>query len=137
MDLVSTDEIREEDNMKIEIEAAGFDAGQELHHFTRCCAGFELGTFRNRIDSVTIKLGSFEAALDGRNKTCQVEVILPGQTRVSAQAADADLFVAIYWALERAGSTVANRPERERLHRGDLPSARPRADDPGVSSHAA
>ena len=123
--------------MKIAIEAAGFDAGQDLRHFIRCCAGFELGTFRDRIESVTVRLGSLKEALDGRNKTCLVEVDLPGPDRVSSRAADADMYVAIYWALERAGWTVAQQLERERLHGDGLPSETPRAQGSGETNRAA
>lgn len=123
--------------MKIVIEAAGFDAGHDLHHFTRCCAGFELGTFRNRIDSVTIRLGSLEAALDGRNKTCQVDVALPGHNRVSAQASDADIYVATFWALERAGWSVADQLEQEHGHNGARPPEEQRAGGHGESNRAA
>ena len=137
MALGKTSKIREEENMKIVIEAAGFDAGHDLHHFTRCCAGFELGTFKNRIDSVTIRLGSLEAALDGRNKTCQVDVALSGYERISAQAADADLYVAIFWALERAGWTVAGRLEQEHVESGSLPTEEPRTSGHSESNRAA
>ena len=123
--------------MKIVIDASGFDAGHDLDHFTRCCAGFELGTFRNRIDSVTIRLYSLEGALDGRNKTCLVEVALPGVDRIKAQAADADLYVAIFWALERAGWTVADRLEQELVDNVGLPLEEPRTGRHSESNRAA
>ena len=123
--------------MKIVIETAGFDAGQNVHQFAQCCAGFELGTFKNRVDSVTISIRSLEDALDGKNKTCQVEVILPGQYPVSAQAANADLYVATYWALERAGWAVADRLEQEPADSGAGLPERPRAAEHAEPNRAA
>lgn len=93
--------------MKIEINADGFTPDAGLGHYARCCAGFELGAQRNRIESVQIRLSRVTDARDGKDKSCQVQVELREREKVVVQALDSDLHVAIFLALERASWTVA------------------------------
>ncbi len=123
--------------MKIEIQDAGIEGGTELHHFTRCCAGFELGTFRNCIESVSIFYDSLEAAIDGKTKSCRVEVRLHERERVRTRAADTDLSIAIFWALERAGWAVADRLENEPAVIAIQPAGQRQAPFSGESNQAA
>lgn len=97
--------------MKIEIQAEGYAADATLNHYTRCCAGFELGAQRNRIEAVQIRLSRVIEARDGKDKSCRVQVDLFGREKVIVQALDSDLYVAVFLALERASWTVARRIE--------------------------
>ncbi len=95
--------------MNIEIRTDDWTAAEELQHFAKCCAGFELGTFAQQIAFVRIRLvESNPAAGDGRHG-CEVEIIFDSGIFVTARALDNDLHVAIYWALEQAGGAVAER----------------------------
>ncbi len=95
--------------MNIEIYADGFNPDTETRHFARSCADFELGTFVSQIAFVRIFLTGPRQATRGKQQSCQVETILDGGEVVSARAVDSDLHIAIYWALERAGGSVAQR----------------------------
>lgn len=106
--------------MKIEIQADGIELNEKLRDFTLCCAGFELGNFRQRIDSVRVRLANLVNSHQGRDQFCQVRVIFAERQDVVVEAIDIDLHVAIHWALERAGWNVASRVqlEQRRLERG-------------------
>ena len=106
--------------MKIELKAEGFIAGKDLSQFAKCCAAFELGTFRSSIKQVRIRLASVNEARDGKNKTCHVTVELSGRDKVLAEVLGSDLHVAIHQALERAGGTVARSLQREHSEASNL-----------------
>ena len=95
--------------MNIEIYADGFTADVETRHFARSCADFELGTFISQIAFVRIFLAGSKQPTEGKQHRCQVEVVFDGGEVASARAVDNDLHIAIYWALERVGGTVAQR----------------------------
>lgn len=99
--------------MKIDLKTDAADSAAELHHFAGCSASFELGTFRNRIDLVLIRLYSLEAAHSGRSKNCVIEVELVDGERVVAEADDSNPYVAIHWALERAGWAISSSQHSE------------------------
>lgn len=107
--------------MKIEITADGFDAGTELLQFSRCCAGFELGTQRNQIASVDIHLSHANEQQQSKNKRCLVQVHLHARSKVIAEVMDSDLNVAIFRALERAGWTLTRRLQRKQHENGNMP----------------
>ena len=99
--------------MKIKLKTDGADSVAELQHFAGCSASFELGTFRNRIDLVQIRLYNIEAAHSGRRKNCVIEVEMGDGERVVAEADDSNPYVAIHWALERAGWAISSRQQAE------------------------
>ncbi|MDJ0828185.1 MAG: hypothetical protein QNJ16_22140 [Rhodobacter sp.] len=105
--------------MKIDIHTDGVELDEKLQQFTLCCAGFELGNFSHRSASVQIRLASLEESSSRRDRFCQVRVVFFSRHDVVVEALDADLHIAIHWALERAGWNVANRMqiERRRLER--------------------
>ena len=99
--------------MKIDLHTDAADTVAELHHFAGCCASFELGTFRNRIDLVQIRLSSVKAAHSGQSKNCVIQVELGDGERVVAEADDSNPYVAIHWALERAGWAISSSQQNE------------------------
>lgn len=131
---LNKDECKEEEiNMNIEIYAEGFTADTETRHFARSCADFELGTFVSQIAFVRIFLTGPREAADDKHRSCQVEVIFDGGEVASSRAVDNDLHIAIYWALERAGGTVAQRRQHaswpaDPVSSGDLLPPEQRAD---------
>lgn len=106
--------------MKIELQADGFLPGKDLNQFAKCCAAFEMGTFRSHIETVQIRLASVNEARDGKNKTCQVTIELSGRDKVTAEVLGSDLHIAIHQALERAGWTVARTLQREHSDASNL-----------------
>ena len=93
--------------MRMNINTVGPDFDSELRYFTRCCAAFELGPQSRRIDSVQVHLLHVHEALDRKDRHCVVEVEASDGRRIVARDADRDPHVAIYRALEGAGSVCA------------------------------
>jgi hypothetical protein len=106
--------------MKIEMTAEGFDPGTELLHFARCCAGFELGTQKNQIAAVEIRLSVPYQPRNTKARRCVVQVHLHAGDRIVAEVMDTDLQVAIHQALERAGWSVTRRLRPERQETGSI-----------------
>lgn len=127
----------EERDMKIEMQFDGSDPEAELHHLARCCASFELGTFRNRIDAVKIRLTSVKETRNGRRTNCVVQVELSGDHSVVAESDDANPFIAIHWALERAGWEISCRQQVEACSAGRMPITGRRLVFEGDSNRAA
>ena len=97
--------------MHIEIYADGSTAGTETHHFARTCAEFELGDYADQVAFVRVYIAGPRLAVDGRQPSCQVEVVFIGGEVVSERAVDNDLHIAIFWSLERTGGTIAHRTQ--------------------------
>ncbi len=107
--------------MKIDIKTDGFELESELNHFTMCCAAFELGTLRGRIESVQIHLTHAHEARDSRDRHCQVEVNLSDGHTIVSRDVDMDLHVAIFRAMERAGWMSTRQLSDKNLPAGSLP----------------
>ena len=105
--------------MKIDIQAEGIELDQKLREFTLCCAGFELGNFRQGIDAVRVRLANLAGSQRGRDQFCQVRVVFEARSDVVVEAIDIDLHVAIHWA--------ALRVQQVQLMLGEEP-------DPGVAA---
>ena len=123
--------------MKIDIKARGFDLEAGLRHFAMCCAAFELGAQRNRIESVQLHLTQAQEPRGSKDQFCLVEVNLSDGNRILTRDEDLDLHVAIYRALERAGLMCALRRSREDADAANLPVARQRVLEPGEPNRAA
>lgn len=108
--------------MIVEINTNGFDAGRQLHDLARCCAGYELGPFRQQVERVRVRLSALSGPGCGRDIDCAVQIDFFDRDSLSAAAADANPYVAIHWALERAGEAIARQhqaePRGERLAAG-------------------
>ena len=121
-------------NVKVDIRTDGLDADRQLHHLTRCCAAYELGPFRQRVQRVRVRLSTSPR---GRDIGCAVQVDFFDRDSVVTAAADSNPYVAIHWAFERAGEAIARQlqasPREQRLAdelaaAGSLPSVGAAAD---------
>lgn len=121
--------------MKIDIKARGFTPDKDLNHFAICCAGFELGALRSRIDSVLIR--AVHEQPERKIRYCVVEVDLIDGHRIVTRDADADIHVAVYRALERAGWMIARRQLRDERDADRLPIPRQQASNSVEPNRAA
>jgi len=101
--------------MLIEFDTKGFDAGSELHQLARCCAGYELGTFRKQVARVRIRVAAVPESRGGRDISCAVQVDFHDRDGIFTESVDSNPYVAIHWALERAGWTIAQQQKDEPL----------------------
>ena len=100
--------------MQIEIHAHGFTTTEALHeHVTRrlrhafgCCA--------DRISRIMVRLSDINGPRGGVDKRCQIQVRLATLADVVIEDTEADLYVAIDRAAERAVRTVVRHLARQR-----------------------
>jgi ribosomal subunit interface protein len=116
--------------MRIDIQARGFDLTQGLREHTARRLQFALGWSSHDVRSVSVRLFDINGPRGGKDKRCRIQVPFPGTPNVVIEDTEADLYVAIDRAAERAERAVARRLERMREYRHDRQPARaaPEAD---------
>ena len=119
--------------MQIEIQARGFKLTEALRTQAERRVRFALGSTSGRVRSVVMRLVDENGPRGGVDKRCTIRAALPGVPPVVIEQQEADLYVAIDRAADRAGRAVARRLERASSGRRDVPSAagtRPDAESP-------
>ena len=100
--------------MQIDIQTHGFTATEALrehvtrrvHHAFGCCA--------DRISRIMVRLSDINGPRGGVDKRCQIQVHLATLADVVIEDTEADLYVAIDRATERAGRTAVRHLARQR-----------------------
>ena len=100
--------------MKIDIETSNFPLTEALHtHAERrlrsavtCCG--------ERIRKVAMRLCDINGPRGGADKRCRLQVVLTGLPDVVVEDTQADLYVAIDRATDRAGRTLVRKIERQK-----------------------
>ena len=100
--------------MEIDIQARNFSLTDALRTHVRRRLGFALARTADHIQRVVVRLSDINGPRGGANTCCHVQVVLRHLPEVVIQDTEADLYVAIYRALDRAGRTVARRLARQR-----------------------
>ncbi len=102
-----------EDEMKIYIRGRNIEVTRVVRTRVERRLGFALGRFGERIDRVLLRFSDTNGYRGDVDKRCQIDVGLrPRSVRV--EHTDADLFVALDRAADRASRSVARALERER-----------------------
>ena len=98
--------------MQIEIQARGFklSAGQRTQAERRL--RFALGSTSGRVPSAVMRLADENGPRGGVDKRCTIRVNLTGAPAVIIEQQEADLYVAIDRAADRAGRAVLRRLEK-------------------------
>lgn len=110
--------------MNIHIRAQGFELTDRLREHTERRLRFALGWADDRLRQVSICLSDENGPRGGEDKRCRIQIAFPGAPNVVIDDTEADLYVAIDRAADRAGRSVAHRLERQRDGRqGSLPAA--------------
>lgn len=71
--------------------------------------GFALSTKDDHIQRVMVHLSDINGPRGGEGKCCHIRVVLPHLTDVVIEDTEADIYVAIDRATDRAGRTVGRR----------------------------
>jgi len=112
--------------MQINIQARGFELTDGLHEHTARRLQFALGWAGHQLRKVSVRLSDENGPRGGKDKRCRIRIDFPGAQDVVIEDTEADLYVAIDRAADRAGRSVARRLERQRDHRhGPLPEIDP------------
>jgi ribosomal subunit interface protein len=104
--------------MQIDIQSRDFSLTDALREHAQRRLIFALSRCNQHIKRVDIRLSDINGSRGGTDKRCLVQVVLPGLTDVVIKDKEADLYVAIDRASDRAGRTVVRRINRQQsLHR--------------------
>lgn len=100
--------------MQIDIQARNFPLTAALRGHVERRLGFALSARDHQIRRVTVRLSDINGPRGGADKCCHIEVGLPRLPSVVIEDTEADLYIAIDRAADRAGRTVARRLARQR-----------------------
>ncbi len=112
--------------MNIHIQAQGFALTDRLREHTERRLRFALGWADDRLRQISVRLSDENGPRGGEDKRCRIQLTFPGAASVVIDDTEADLYVAIDRAVDRAGRSVARRLERQRDYRqGPSPAVIP------------
>ena len=114
--------------MQIDVQALGFDLTPALRTHTERRLHFALDRSDAQVSRLWVRLSDLNGPRGGEDKRYQVRITLTDAPEVVIEDTEADLYVAIDRAADRAGRTVARRLERTRDQRHGPPP--PPAIDP-------
>ena len=100
--------------MKLDIQTAGINASPGLRRFVRRRVDFAFSTRGDQVGRILVRLADVNGPRGGEDKSCLVQVRIPGQPDVVIENIESNLYVAIHRAIDRAGWTAARKLERRR-----------------------
>lgn len=117
--------------MRIDLHASGFDLTEGLREHTRRRLEFALDHVRTEAGRVSVHLSDINGPRGGNDKRCQIRIPLPRSRDVVIEDTEADLYVAIDRAVERARQTLDRRLSRRRTR--STSHARPQPAEPAAA----
>ena len=102
--------------MRIDIKASGFDLTDGLREHTLRRLQFALGWAAYDVRTVNVRLFDVNGPRGGKDKCCRIQVPFAGTPKVVIEDTEADLYVAIDRAADRAERAVVRRLQRLREH---------------------
>lgn len=114
--------------MQMDIQSQGFTltTGLRDHLIKRLAYGLNHGN--EHITRITVRLSDINGPRGGADKRCFIELRLKQQPPVVIEDTEADLYVAIDRAAERAGRTLARRLARQQEFAPGMPAEPASAD---------
>ncbi|WP_300455829.1 HPF/RaiA family ribosome-associated protein [Accumulibacter sp.] len=113
--------------MQIVIQARGFELSIGLREHVERRLRFALDWAQYHVGRISVSLSDINGPRGGEDKRCRIRVVIPGAPDVAIDDTEADLYVAIDRAVDRAGRTLARRVARQREHRQLSPLPAPPA----------
>jgi len=99
--------------MQIDIQARKFSLTNALRSHAERRLRFALTCYEEHIQRVVMRLSDINGPRGGEDKRCHLQVVLAGLPDVVIEDIEADLYVAIDRATDRAGRTVARKIDRQ------------------------
>ncbi len=99
--------------MKIDIQARHFSLTDALRNHVERRLRFALSCCDEYIQKVIIRLSDINGPRGGSDKHCHLQVVLTGLPDIIIEDTEADLYIAINRATERAGHTLVRKVERQ------------------------
>ena len=101
-----------EHSVQIDIQARNFSLTDAMRNHAERRLQFALTRSDSHIRCVVLRLSDINGPRGGADKRCHLKVILNGLTDVIVEDIQADLYLAIDRATDRAGRTVARKIDR-------------------------
>ena len=98
--------------MQIDIQTRGFPLTAAMRRHAERRMRFALTCCDDHIHRVVMRLSDINGPRGGADKRCQLQVVLAGQPDVVIEDTEADLYVAIDRATDRAGRTLVRKVDR-------------------------
>ena len=100
--------------MQIDIQTRQFSLTDALRDHAERRLRFALTCCDDHIQRVAMRLSDINGPRGGADKRCHLQVVMAGLPDVVIEDTEADLYVAIDRATDRAGRTVGRRLARQR-----------------------
>ena len=109
--------------MQINIQARDFSLTDALRSHAERRLRFALGSCDDHIQRIAMRLSDINGPRGGADKRCHIQVVLKGLPDVVIEDIEADLYIAIDRATDRAGRTVVRKIDRQQtlLRQGQPP----------------
>lgn len=101
--------------MQIDIQARDFPLTEALRGHIKRRLGFALSARDGHIQRVKVRLTDINGPRGGVDKNCHIQVVLARLPDVVIEDTEADLYIAIDRAADRAGRTVGRRLMHQRV----------------------
>ncbi len=98
--------------MQIDIQARHFSLTDALRNHAERRLRFALTCCKDHIQRVVVRLSDTNGPRGGIDKHCHVQVVVAGTSDVVIEDTEADLYLAINRAMERAGRTLSRKINR-------------------------
>jgi len=99
--------------MQMHIQARNFSLTDALRSHAERRLRFALACCNDRIQRVVMRLSDINGPRGGADKRCHLQVTMAGLADVVIEDIEADLYVAIDRATDRAGRTVVRQIDRQ------------------------
>jgi ribosomal subunit interface protein len=100
--------------MQMDIQSQGFSLTEGIRDYVMKRLAYTLAYGDAAITRIIVRLSDINGPRGGDDKRCLIEVRLKTASAVVIEDTEADLYVAIDRAAERAGRTLARRLARQR-----------------------
>ena len=99
--------------MQIDIQARDFSLTDALRNHAERRLRFALSCCDDHIQRIVMRLSDINGPRGGADKRCHLQVVLKGLPDVVIEDTQADLYVAIDRATDRAGRTLVRKIDRQ------------------------
>ncbi len=114
--------------MQINIQAKQFSLTDALRDHAECKLLSTLTCCDEHIQKVIMRLSDINGPRGGEDKCCHLQVVLAGLPSVVVKDIQADMYVAIDRATDRAGRTVVRKLDRQQTLQRHAPPLEPGAE---------
>jgi len=98
--------------MNVSIQARDFTLTDAIQTYIKNRINYQFGSRFDQIQRITVRVSDVNGPRGGVDKRCKITVVLPHINKIVIEDVQADLYVAINRAMDRASRTVNRRLSR-------------------------